>query len=48
MVSEKLGIFFKLRGRSISPGGPRSVSLNGPDHNEQEYIWFRGVDLNGF
>ena len=27
-------------------GNPRSVSLNG-SCTEQEYIWFRGGDLNG-
>ena len=24
------------------------MSLNAPHHKEEEYIWFRGGDLNGF
>ena len=24
------------------------MTLNTPHHNEQEYIWFMGGDLNGF
>ena len=27
---------------------PTSGSLNVSLHKEQEYIWFRGEDLNGF
>ena len=30
------------------PGGPWLVSLNASSHMEQEYIRFRGGDLNGF
>ena len=29
-------------------GGWEFVSLNVPYQKEQEYIWFRGGDLNGF
>ena len=29
-------------------GNPRSVSLDGSYHKEQQYIWFRGGDLNNF
>ena len=29
-------------------GDFQPVLLNASDHNEHEYIWFRGGDLNGF
>ena len=32
----------------IPPGDPWLVPLNAPYHKEQEYIWFRGGDLNSF
>ena len=30
------------------PGYLRSMSLNASYHEEQEYIWFMGGDLNSF
>ena len=35
-------------GWGISPGESWSMSLNSSYHKEQQYIWFRGGDLNGF
>ena len=32
----------------MSPGDPRSVSLDASYHREQEYVWLIGEDLNGF
>ena len=32
----------------MAPMDPELVSLNASDHKDQEYIRFRGGDLNGF
>ena len=32
----------------MPPGGSLSVSLDVSEHKEEEYIWFRCGDLNGF
>ena len=37
--------YMNWRGWSIPQG---SVSLDAAYHREQDYIWFRGGDLNGF
>ena len=47
MVSEILALY-ELEGWGIHPGDPpQLVSLDASYHKEQEYIWFRGGDLNG-
>ena len=48
MVSEILSLIGIGGGGAYPPGDPRSMSLNVYDHKEQQYIWFRGGDLNGF
>ena len=35
-----------MRGRDYTPSDPWLVSLNASYHHEQQYIWFRGEDLN--
>ena len=48
MVFEILGLL-GLGGKwGIPLEDPRSMSLNGSYHKEQEYIWFRGGDLSSF
>ena len=37
-----------MKGVGHDPGDPRSVSLNVSYQKEQEYMWFRGEDLNSF
>ena len=37
-----------LWGWGIPLGDPCSMSLNASYHNEQEFIWFSGGNLNGF
>ena len=38
----------KWRGWGKTPGDPKLKWLNASYHKEQEYIWFRAGDLNGF
>ena len=40
--------FYDWGGWGITPGDPRSMSLNASYHKKQGYIWYRGGDLNGF
>ena len=44
--------FYEVKGVGHALGGvqrdPMSGSLNVSLHKKQEYIWFRGGDLNGF
>ena len=44
--------FYEMKAVGPAPRGPPwdtwSMSLNALHHKEQEYIWFMGVDLNGF
>ena len=40
--------YMNWRGWSIPQGDVRSVSMDAAYHVEQDYIWFRGGDLNGF
>ena len=51
MVSEILRLLLS-EGGGAGLGTPQGTSwlvlLNGPYHKKQEYIWFRGGDLNVF
>ena len=37
-----------MKGVGHAPGDPLSTSLDASYHKEQEYIWFKGGDLNSF
>ena len=39
--------YVNLRGQGLAHSDPWLVSLNAPYYHEQQYIWFRGEDLNG-
>ena len=40
--------YMNWRGWGIPNGNIRPVSLDAAYHREQDYIWFRGGDLNVF
>ena len=44
----KIFSYFPFKGAGLTPGVMTYIPLDAPQHKEQEYIWFRGRDLNGF